>query len=147
MTKKKTQKPQGVHVHATAWQRLEEDNAAFKRRIEFLELEANERLANKETGQDTASPDVIDGMARARGQQGATRPRRHATPGGPNFPDDIYPPGCGPLQLVWSQSRVSGEIVIGTQGDSFHHFPNRLAAVSWLMGIAQRIITDQIPER
>lgn len=145
MTAKK--KPSVVRVDATAWQRLEEANAELQSRVKRLEYEANERLAAKEPKDCESYGQTIDGMARGRGQEGATRPRRHATPGGPNFPDDVYPPGCGPLQLVWSQNRISGDLIIGTQGDSFHHFQGREAAVSWLIGIAQRILTDVIPER
>jgi hypothetical protein len=150
MTQKKTQKTQKqqvVRVDATAWQRLEEDNATLKRRIDFLEMEAKDRIGRAEPTNQESVGATIDGMARARGQNEARRPRRHATPGGPNFPDDIYPPGCGPMQLMWSQSLASGEVILGTQGDSFHHFPNRQAAVSWLLGVAQRIINDKIPER
>jgi len=126
---------------------LEKQNSELVYRVQRLEEEANARMYDKEPQNTEEVGQTIDGMARGRGQDGATRPRRHATPGGPNFPDDIYPPGCGPLQLVWSQNRISGDIIIGTQGDSFHHFRSKEAAVSWLIGIAQRILTDVIPER
>jgi hypothetical protein len=140
MTKKKIPAPP-----RRSMKDLELDNQALASRVARLEEEANRRLADKEPTNQESVGATIDGMARARYQDGAKRPRRHATPGGPNFPDDIYPPGCGPLQLVWSQNPMSGDVVIGWQGDSFHHFPSRLAAVSWLMGIAQRIINDKIP--
>ena len=151
MTKKKTQNPHIVRVNATAWQRIEEQlkrqteaNEALQRRIGYLESEANARLGAMETTNQESAAGTIDAMARARHKEGA---RRHATPGGPNFPDDIYPPGCGPLQLVWSHNMESGDLVIGIQGDSFHHFPSRMAAVDWLLGIARRIINDKTPTR
>jgi hypothetical protein len=119
-------------------------------RIARLEEEANRRLAAKEPTNQESVGETIDTMARARHQDGAKRPRRHATPGGPNFPDDIYPPGCGPLQLVWeirpsNNPTLPSTVTIGWQGDSFASFPSRTGAVSWLLGIAQRIINDKIP--
>jgi hypothetical protein len=145
MTKKKTPKAPSLKERLEfALKQLADHNDHTDRRIGRLESEANDRIgAGQATNQESTSS-TIDGMARARHQEGA---RRHATPGGPNFPDDIYPPGCGPLQLVWSQNMDSGDVVIGIQGDSFHHFQSKLAAVSWLMGIAQRIINDKPPRK
>jgi hypothetical protein len=65
---------------------------------------------------------------------------RHATPGGPNLPSDIYPPGCGPMQLVWAVDRYN-QVVIGWQGDSFAIFESAQAAVEWLRHTARRIET------
>jgi len=125
-------------------QNLADDVKSLQARLDRLEAEANERLHDKKPeAEDTHQ--TIEGMARAR--PGTRRPPRHATASGPNFPDDIYPPGCGPLQLVWQLTPATDGVVIGIQGDSFHGFASRLEAVSWLMGIAQRIINDRIPER
>lgn len=63
----------------------------------------------------------------------AEEPRRHATPSGPNLPSDIYPPACGPMQLVWSVDRYDQV--------SFHVFGSRQEAVEWLCSAARRIET------
>lgn len=65
---------------------------------------------------------------------------RHATPGGPNFPTDIYPPGCGPMQLVWAAGTY-GSCVLGWQCDSFRMFESRQNAADWLREQARRIET------
>lgn len=156
MTKKKAPRPQIVRVNATAWERIElalkqlaDHNDHVDRRIGRLESEANDRIGAAQTTNQESASSTIDGMARARHQDGA---RRHATPGGPNSPDDIYPPGCGPMQLVWAiipsnNPAVPDSVTIGWQGDSFQAFPSRTAAVSWLLGIAQRVINDKPPSR
>lgn len=73
-------------------------------------------------------------------EPGAEAPRRYATPGGPNLSTDIYPPGCGPMQLVWAADRY-GQCVVGWQGDSFHLFGSTQEAVEWLRDMARRIET------
>ncbi len=64
--------------------------------------------------------------------------RPHATPGGPNHPDAIYPPACGPMQLVWAAGTY-GTCVMGVQCDSFRLFESRQKAADWLRAQARRI--------
>lgn len=131
---------------------LRQENTLLIARIENLEreckrlvAEANDRIGRAEPGKDQDTGEVINGMARQRGDGSF---RRHATRSGPNSTDDIFPPGCGPMELVWSVNESPyAPVIIGWQGDSFHTHPTKMAAVSWLLGIAQRIINDKTPER
>lgn len=61
-----------------------------------------------------------------------------ATASGPNSPNAIYPPACGPMQLVWAAGSY-GTCVLGTQCDSFHVFGSRQEAADWLRAQARRI--------
>src|SRR5260221_3176557 len=85
--------------------------------------------------------DQLEELGRQKDTYGGIEPeRRHATPGGPNLPTDIYPPGCGPMQLVWAVTHYDG-VVMGWQGDSFHVFSSKQEAVEWLRDCARRIET------
>jgi hypothetical protein len=64
--------------------------------------------------------------------------RPYATRGGPNRVDAIYPPGCGPMELVWA-SGTYGSCVLGWQCDSFRVFDSRQKAADWLRAQARRI--------
>ena len=87
-----------------------------------------------------ALQEQLEALRYPKDAQPAEAPRRHATPGGPNLSTDIYPPGCGPMQLVWAADRY-GQVVIGWQGDSFHLFGSTQEAVEWLRDMARRIET------
>lgn len=118
---------------------LAKQNADLQYRVGILEREANERIGKDMQDSETQSEGRI---------YEGTRAQRHATRAGPNSADDIYPPGCGPMQLVWSVVEGAWDpVTIGWQGDSFHQFPNKMAAVSWLLGIAQRVMNDKVPPR
>lgn len=69
--------------------------------------------------------------------------RPMATASGPNPPNAIYPPGCGPMQLVWGAASVGsyGSCVLGWQCDSFRIFESRQKAADWLRTQARRIET------
>ena len=61
-----------------------------------------------------------------------------ATASGPNRADALYPPVCGPLQLVWAAGTY-GSCVLGYQCDSFRVFESRQKAADWLRAQARRI--------
>ena len=66
-----------------------------------------------------------------------------ATRAGPNRSDALFPPGCGPMELVYAVSEC-GITVLGHQNDSFHMFATRKEAADWLRTFADRVENEDV---